>query len=113
MPIWEEVIVHFELYRLLKNKILEGIEYAGVHFTNIIPQLLIAGGPTGFNQKADLVILANDSNNNELKIVIEVKAGKVNIDISMDNKADSQARGYAAALHCPYYILTDGEQISC
>ncbi|MHA1428685.1 MAG: type I restriction enzyme HsdR N-terminal domain-containing protein [Candidatus Helarchaeota archaeon] len=108
MPKWKEDIAHFELYRILKNKILEKFEYQGIEFCDIIPEYSIENG------RADLVIFVKNNGVEPRNpfIVIEVKRGKMNRNPASNNKIVEQAKKYAQALNAPYYIITDSEKIA-
>ena len=109
MPMWDEAIVHYELYRILKNLFSEKYVYEGIELTNVIPEWKNKGEGTYSSQRADLVITTGE---NTPFIVIEIKAGKQNTNAAEQRKVQEQAKGYAMALNAPYYIITDGEQIS-
>jgi len=108
MPKWKEDIAHFELYRILKNRILENLEYRGIEFCDVIPEYNIK------NERADLVIFFKTNSIEPQKpfIVIEVKRGKMNRNPASNNRTVEQAKKYATALDAPYYIITDAEKIS-
>ena len=108
MPKWKEDIAHFELYRILKNRILENFEYRGIEFSDIIPEYSTKNG------RADLVIFIKNNSIEKQKpfIVIEVKRGKININPASNNETVEQAKKYAKALNTPYYIITDAEKVS-
>ncbi|MFX1299156.1 MAG: type I restriction enzyme HsdR N-terminal domain-containing protein [Promethearchaeota archaeon] len=108
MPKFNEYIAHFELYRILKNRILEKFEYKGVEFSDIIPEYRIK------NERADLVIFIKNKSIKQQKpfIVIEVKRGKINRNPASNHINVEQAEKYAKALNAPYYIVTDSEKIS-
>ncbi len=110
MPIWDEAIVHYELYRILKNLFEVGFTRGEIQFTNIIPEWKIGEKGSPDSQRADLVITIGESTP---FIIIEIKAGKQNVNPAKKEKVQEQVIRYAKALEAPYYIITDGEQISC
>ena len=108
---WYEAIAQFELYRILKNRIVETFEYKRIHFVDIIPEYIIK--KESKNERADLVLYLKSGTNKKPFAVIEVKMGKVNKNPASKDSAVAQAKRYAKALNSPYYIVTDGEKITC
>ncbi|MHA1250773.1 MAG: type I restriction enzyme HsdR N-terminal domain-containing protein [Candidatus Helarchaeota archaeon] len=105
---WDEAIAHFETYRILKNKFIEGFQHNGVIFTNIMPEYKIK------NKRIDLVIFIKTENKNEVPfVIIEVKRGKQNVHPGANKNTIIQAKKNAKVINAPYYIITDGERIIC
>jgi len=95
-----EAVVHFELYRLLKNCLDQG-KYLGV---NVEPEKSVGG------RSADLVLTRKIDSQDKNLIVIEVKSAR-NRFSAYDSRAREQAKAYADRLDADYCAVTNGHFI--
>ena len=92
-----EAVVHFELYRLLKNCLVLG----GYFDVYVEPEKSVGG------RSADLVLTRKVDGQDKNLIVIEVKGAR-NRFSAYDNKAREQVKAYADRLDADYYSVTNG-----
>lgn len=95
-----EALVHFELYRLLRN-VLDGGRFQHSCPVHVEPERYVKSG------SADLVLEFELDGRREL-VVIEVKGRTRGLAV-YDGKAEDQARAYAEHLSSKYYAVTDGQ----
>lgn len=95
-----EALVHFELYRLLRN-CLDGGKFQHLCRVRVEPERYVKGG------SADLVLEFELDGRREL-VVIEVKGRTRGLAV-YNGKAEDQARAYAEHLGSKYYAITDGQ----
>jgi len=94
-----EAIIHFELYRLLKDCLDSG-GFSVPCQVDVEPERL-AGG-----RSVDLVLICRERGT--CLSVIEVKGRSRGELIIYDEAVEEQARRYAEHLKAPYYIITNG-----
>lgn len=99
-----EAIIHFELYRCLKNCITSE-SFKDLQFIDIIPEQPV------ITKAADLVLKAIIGGSSANFLVIEVKRRTRNGFLIFGDEAEKQAKGYAKNLHAIYYALTDGHSL--
>ena len=101
-----EAIIHFELYRHLKNSIQQGIEYHGIKFTSVRPEVKVNSG------FADIVIYVE---NRRPFLVIEAKRkmkGGYKRDLDpYSPKVIEQAFGYASKIGANYFATYNGDTL--
>jgi hypothetical protein len=95
-----EAIVHFELYRLLKNCLASG-KYSNV---DVEPEKATLRG------SADLALVRKIDGREEALLIIEVKSPKNELSV-YDEGAREQAKMYADDLNAGYYAVTNGRLI--
>jgi len=99
-----EALIHFELYRHLKNILLSESRFNGVTY-KIEPEVPVQG------KSADLMIFTETEGSAKPFLVIEVKR-KIKGGFSVfDDDAFKQAQNYAKKLVAPYFAITDGEHL--
>jgi hypothetical protein len=96
-----EAIIHFELYRCLKN-ILPTELFEEIRFVSVEPEVPVCG------KAADLVVNATVNGLACKFLVIEIKKKTKNGLKIFDTDAENQAKGYAKKLPALYYSITDG-----
>lgn len=93
-----EAVIHFELYRLLKNCLVSG----GYSDIKVEPEHPVKG------RSADLVLTRVVSGKDEKHLlVIEVKTG-INENSAYDPRARDQVKAYADHLNADYCAVTNG-----
>ena len=97
---YKEAVIHFELYRLLKNCLVSG----GHSNVDVEPEKYVGG------RSADLVLSREEDGEVKHLMVIEVKTGKKEFS-AYDEKARRQVKAYADHLNADYCSVTNGHFI--
>lgn len=97
-----EAVIHFELYRLLKNCLISG----GHSDIEVEPELTLGG------RSADLVLTHKRNGKERLYLmVIEMKTALREFSV-YDHKAREQVKAYAEHLNADYCAVTNGHILS-
>jgi len=97
-----EAVVHFELYRVLKNSISSNAKFDRVRFTDVEPEKPVGG------KSADLVVKADLKGSSTDFLVIEVKRRTRDGLLLFGSPSIDQIKEYAKGLSAVYYAITDG-----
>lgn len=100
-----EALVHFELYRSLRNSASFRKQFDTIRYTAVEPEVPVGGG------SADLVVKAELDGSPTSLLVVEVKRRTKLGGLIFDSDAEDQAKKYAKALSAPYYAITDGQRL--
>ncbi len=100
-----EAVVHFELYRCLKNCISSEGRFEKIRFVDVIPEVPVNG------RSADLVVKADLNGSPVNFLVIEVKKRTKEGFPIFDTASLDQTKGYAQTLSAVYQGITDGQRL--
>jgi hypothetical protein len=100
-----EAVVHFELYRCLKNCISSEERFDGIRFIDVEPEFRVG------DKLADLVVKAVLNDSSTYFLVIEVKKRTKEGFPIFDPASIDQVKGYAKPLSALYYGITDGQRL--
>jgi hypothetical protein len=98
-----ESVIHFELYRRLKNSVCSSDFPEGMEF-DVEPEFPVEG------KSADLLVKAVLNGSTINLLVLEVKRWTKDGLPLFSSLSENQVKEYAKSLHAVYYAITDGQR---